>query len=276
MAAAVGTVAGNGTRTGFPAVLECAGVTAGYGDVQVLFGVDIHVERSEVVALMGANGAGKTTLLRVLSGLEPLWGGEVRLNANPVDKVPAYRRVSEGLCQIVGGESVAEGLTVAEHMRLWGNSLGRRGAVAQGRMADVYEVFPRLQERQSQVASTLSGGEKQMLALSKALIVHPDLLIIDEFSLGLAPIVVGELLPVIRRINERGSAVLMVEQSVNVALAVADRAYCMEKGAMVYEGSATELRQQPELLRSVYLEGVTAALSQQPQAGSQQPQAGGS
>ena len=129
-------------------------------------------------------------------------------------------------------------------------------------MEEVFEVFPRLGERQSQLASTLSGGEKQMLALSKALIVHPDLLVIDEFSLGLAPKVVGELLPVIRSINARGAAVLMVEQSVNVALSVADRAYCMEKGRLVYEGSAEQLRSQPDLLQSVYLEGVTAALAQ--------------
>lgn len=251
----------------FPPVLECRSVTAGYGDVQVLFGVDMFVERAEVVALLGANGAGKTTLLRVLSGLEPLWGGEVLLNSQPIGSMPAFRRVGEGLCQIVGGESVAEGLTVAEHLRLWATTVDRRNPLAVERMEEVFEVFPRLGERQSQLASTLSGGEKQMLALSKALIVHPDLLVIDEFSLGLAPKVVGELLPVIRGINQRGAAVLMVEQSVNVALSVADRAYCMEKGRLVYEGSAEELRSQPDLLQSVYLEGVTAALAQHTSAG---------
>ncbi len=246
--------------SGFPPVLECRGVTAGYGDVQVLFGVDMHIQRGEVVALLGANGAGKTTLLRVLSGLEPSWGGEVLLNSVPLGDTPCFRRIGEGICQIVGGESIADGLTVGEHLKLWASSLERGAPVAE-RMQEVAAVFPRLEERRSQMASTLSGGEKQMLALAKALIVHPDLLVIDEFSLGLAPIVVGELLPVIRRINERGSAVLMVEQSVNVALAVAHRAYCMEKGAMVYHGSAEQLRSQPDLLRSVYLEGVTAALA---------------
>jgi branched-chain amino acid transport system ATP-binding protein len=245
--------------SGFPPVLECRGLTSGYGAVQVLFGVDMRIERGEVVALLGANGAGKTTLLRVLSGLEPAWEGEVRLNAHPLGDMPAFRRLGAGICQIVGGESIAEGLTVGEHLRLWASSLD--SAATATAMEEVDEVFPRLAERRQQMASTLSGGEKQMLALAKALVLHPDLLVIDEFSLGLAPIVVGELLPVVRRINERGSAVLMVEQSVNVALSVAHRAYCMEKGRIVYEGSADRLRAQPDLLRSVYLEGVTAALT---------------
>ena len=174
-AAGAGSAGGNATSPSgpFPPVLECRGVTAGYGDVQVLFGVDMHVERAEVVALLGANGAGKTTLLRAISGLERLWGGEVVFNSQPIDRVPAYRRVGDGLCQIVGGESVAEGLTVAEHLRLWSTTIDRRSPLAQQRLAEVFEVFPRLEERQSQVASTLSGGEKQMLALSKAIIVHP-------------------------------------------------------------------------------------------------------
>lgn len=245
--------------SGFPPVLQCQDVTAGYGGVQVLFGVNMSIQRGEVVALLGANGAGKTTLLRVLSGLEPAWEGGVWLNSQPLGDMPAFRRVEAGICQIVGGASIAEGLTVGEHLRLWAASLD--GGASEATMAEVDEVFPRLSERRSQVASTLSGGEKQMLALAKALIVHPDLLVIDEFSLGLAPIVVGELLPVIRRINERGSAVLMVEQSVNVALSVAHRAYCMEKGCIVYEGTADQLRANPQLLQSVYLEGVTAALN---------------
>jgi branched-chain amino acid transport system ATP-binding protein len=245
--------------SGFPPVLECRGVTAGYGGVQVLFGVDMRIQRGEVVALLGSNGAGKTTFLRVLSGLEPAWDGGVWLNSQPLGNMAAFRRVTAGICQIVGGESIAEGLTVGEHLRLWASSL--EGGASTEVLAELDEVFPRLAERRGQLASTLSGGEKQMLALSKALIVRPELLVIDEFSLGLAPIVVGELLPVIRRINERGSAVLMVEQSVNVALSVAHRAYLMEKGAIVYEGTADQLRANPHLLQSVYLEGVTAALS---------------
>ena len=247
--------------TGFPAVLECRGLTAGYGDIQVLFGVDLRIERGEVVALLGANGAGKTTLLRVISGLEPTWAGSLTLNGIDLAGMAAPERVPEGICQIVGGRSIAAGLTVGEHLRLWGHALGRDRAAFDARIAEVHEVFPRLAERERQSAATLSGGEKQMLALSKALVLRPDLLVIDEFSLGLAPKVVGELLPVIRRINERGAAVLVVEQSVNVALAVADRAYCMEKGEIVYDGSAERLRDDPELMRAVYLEGVSKALS---------------
>ncbi|MEZ5267235.1 MAG: ABC transporter ATP-binding protein [Microthrixaceae bacterium] len=240
----------------FPPVLSCHSVTSGYGDVKVLFGVDLRIERAEVVALMGANGAGKTTLLRVISGLEPLWSGELLLNDLPLDAVAPHRRVEAGICQIVGGSSVAAGLTVNEHLRLWASTVEGGQKVLETRLAEVHEVFPRLAERRHQDAATLSGGEKQMLALSKALIVHPDLLVIDEFSLGLAPKVVGDLLPVIRRINERGSAVLLVEQSANVALGIADRAYCMEKGSIIYQGDARSLASDPELLASVYLQGV--------------------
>lgn len=239
----------------FPPVLECGAVTAGYGHVQVLFGVDLRIERGEVVALMGANGAGKTTLLRVISGLEPLWSGEVSLNDRPIGSMPAHRRVGEGICQVVGGESIAAGLTVAEHLRLWAATHdGPQRALAE-RNAQVAEVFPRLAERRDQDAATLSGGEKQMLALAKALIMAPELLVIDEFSLGLAPKVVGELMPVIAAINERGSAVLLVEQSANVALALAERVYCMEKGSITWSGTAQSLAEDPQLLASVYLHG---------------------
>lgn len=244
----------------FPPVLRCSSVTSGYGDVQVLFGVDLQIERAEMVALLGANGAGKTTLLRVVSGLEPLWSGEIRLNDQQLDTVAPHRRVSAGICQIVGGSSVAAGLSVHEHLRLWGTTVQGGSRITEERLAEVHEVFPRLAERPHQDAATLSGGEKQMLALSKALIVRPELLVIDEFSLGLAPKVVGELLPVIARINARGTAVLIVEQSANVALSVAERAYCIEKGSITYAGTSEDLRADPELLASVYLQGVGPAI----------------
>jgi ABC-type branched-subunit amino acid transport system ATPase component len=169
-------------------------------------------------------------------------------------------RVSLGISQIAGGRAVAEGLTVAENLRMFGYSLGTDRAALRSGIEAALDAFPRLAERRNQAASTLSGGEKQMLALAKAFILRPRLLIIDEFSLGLAPKIVGELLPVVTRINQAGTAVLLVEQSVNIALSIAEHAYCMEKGEIVYDGAASRLRDDPELLRSVYLEGVSKAL----------------
>jgi branched-chain amino acid transport system ATP-binding protein len=163
-----------------------------------------------------------------------------------------------GLHQIVGGEAVVGPLTVEENLKLFDH--GVSPDEREQRTAEALAVFPRLAERLKQRAETLSGGEKQMLALAKALIVRPQLLLIDEFSLGLAPKVIADLLPVVRQIAEQGSAVLIVEQSVNIALSIADYAYVIEKGEIGYEGSAAELRDRPELLQSAYLEGLSQAL----------------
>jgi branched-chain amino acid transport system ATP-binding protein len=163
-----------------------------------------------------------------------------------------------GLHQIVGGEAVVGPLTIDENLRMFCHGVEIDDEVDP--LAEVFDVFPILKERRQQRAETLSGGEKQMLSLAKALIVQPRLLLVDEFSLGLAPIIVGELLPVIRTIADRGAAVLLVEQSVNIALSIADYAYVMEKGEIGYEGPADELRDQPDLVRSAYLEGLSQAL----------------
>ncbi|MGI9608495.1 MAG: ATP-binding cassette domain-containing protein [Acidimicrobiales bacterium] len=240
------------------AVLDIKDLQVSYGSVQVLFDVDLTIQPGQVVALLGTNGAGKTTLLRTISGLEPVGSGSVVYSGLDITKTRPTWRVGMGLHQIVGGEAVVGPLTVDENLRLFSHDVGARDGVDP--LAEVFQVFPILEERRFQRAETLSGGEKQMLALSKALIVKPRLLLIDEFSLGLAPIVVGELLPVVRTIVERGSAVLLVEQSVNIALAIADYAYVMEKGEIGYHGPADELRAQPELVRSAYLEGLSQAL----------------
>jgi ABC-type branched-subunit amino acid transport system ATPase component len=163
-----------------------------------------------------------------------------------------------GLHQVVGGNAIVGPLTVAENLRLFCHSLDRVDDVDP--LAEVFDVFPRLAERQHQRAETMSGGERQMLAMSKALIVRPRLLLIDEFSLGLAPLVIADLLPVVRQIAERGAAVLLVEQSVNIALSVADYAYVMEKGEIGYQGPSAVLRSQPDLVRSAYLEGLSRVL----------------
>lgn len=244
---------------GSGALLDCEGLDVGYDGVQVLFDVGLRVEDGQVVALMGTNGAGKTTLLRTISGLQPQRRGRVMFSGVDVSSFDPTWRVALGISQIAGGRAVAEALTVSDNLRLFSHSLGSRRRQHEA-IDRALSFFPRLAERQGQLASTLSGGEKQMLSLAKALILQPRLLIIDEFSLGLAPKVVGELLPAIARINADGTAVLLVEQSVNIALSVASHAYVMEKGEIVYEGDAATLRDDPDLMKAVYLEGITAAL----------------
>lgn len=247
-------------RGGHEPLLDVAALRAGYDGIEVLDGVDLHVDPGELVSLIGTNGAGKTTLLRTISGLLSPTAGVVRFGGVDLADLDAPSRVVLGISQIAGGSAVAPGLTVAENLRMFAHTLpsAHGGADVNGR---AFEVFPRLAERRGQLASTLSGGEQQMLALSKALILRPQLLIIDEFSLGLAPKLVGELLPVVTEINDGGTAVLLVEQSVNIALSVSSRAYVMEKGRIVHEGSSDELAGDPDLLASVYLEGVASAMA---------------
>ncbi len=241
-----------------PPLLSVEQVSVAYGPVQVLFDVDLRVEEGAVVALLGTNGAGKTTLLRAISGLEPTIGGRIVYAGLDITKTRPTWRVGMGLHQIVGGEAVVGTLTVAENLRLCGHGI-ERSHRDEG-IAEAYGLFPRLAERAGQRAATLSGGEKQMLSLAKAIITPPRLLLIDEFSLGLAPTVIADLLPVVRRIAAEGAAVLLVEQSVNIALSVADNAYVMEKGEIGYSGPAEQLRARPDLLQAAYLEGLAHAL----------------
>ena len=241
-----------------PPLLSVERLSVSYGSVQVLFGVDLAVPEGAVVALMGTNGAGKTTLLRAVSGLEPTVGGRIVYSGLDITKTRPTWRVGMGLHQVVETGAVVGPLTVAENLALFGHGLDRAGRARS--IAEAYELFPRLAERSRQRAATLSGGEKQMLGLAKAVVTPPRLLLIDEFSLGLAPTVIADLLPVIRRIADQGAAVLLVEQSVNVALSVADHAYVMEKGEIGYSGPAAELRARPDLLRAAYLEGLAHAL----------------
>ena len=243
-------------------LLSVEQVSVAYETVQVLFDVDLQVDEGAVVALLGTNGAGKTTLLRAISGLEPTIGGRIVYAGLDITKTRPTWRVGMGLHQIVGGETVVGPLTVAENLRLFGHGANQktRDKAAAESVAEVYELFPRLAERSGQRAETLSGGEKQMLSLAKAIIVRPRLLLIDEFSLGLAPTVIADLLPVVRQIADQGAAVLLVEQSVNIALAIADHAYVMEKGEIGHSGTAEEFRAKPNLLQAAYLEGLASAL----------------
>lgn len=240
-------------------LLSCRGVDFSYGQLQVLFGVDFTVDVGEMVALLGTNGAGKSTLLRVISGLGLPSAGRVHFGSHDITYLDPERRVHHGIVQIPGGKAVFGPMTVIDNLRVFGHSLPRSSTELEAGIEATFEAFPRLAERRNQLASTLSGGEQQMLALGKALIVRPKLLLIDELSLGLAPIIVGQLLEMVRRINAEGTAVVLVEQSVNVALSLVDHAYFMEKGQIRFDGPAKELLERRDLLRSVFLEGVEGA-----------------
>jgi ABC-type branched-subunit amino acid transport system ATPase component/MFS family permease len=241
-------------------MLACRHVDFSYGQLQVLFDVNFTVDDGETVALLGTNGAGKSTLLRVISGLGLPSRGTVHFRGADVTYLDAERRLRLGITQIPGGRAIFGPLTVVENIRVYGHSLGRDRAAVDRGVEATFDAFPRLAERRNQLASTLSGGEQQMLALGKAFVLEPQLLLIDELSLGLAPKIVAELLEMVRRINAAGTAVVLVEQSVNIALSLVDHAYFMEKGEIRFDGAATDLLDRRDLLRSVFLEGATKGL----------------
>jgi ABC-type branched-subunit amino acid transport system ATPase component len=240
-------------------MLACRGIDFSYGQLQVLFDVGFTVDDGEMVALLGVNGAGKSTLLKVISGIGLPARGSVRYRGQEITYLDAERRLRLGITQIPGGRAVFGPMTVVENLRSYGYTLGRdRGAVDRA-IDTCFEAFPRLYERRGSLAATLSGGEQQMLGLSKALMLRPRLLLIDELSLGLAPVIVGQLLDMVRRINADGTAVVLVEQSVNIALNLVEHAYFMEKGEMRFDGRADELLARDDLLRAVFLKGAGAA-----------------
>jgi len=240
-------------------MLSCKGIDFSYGQLQVLFDVDFTVDDGEMVALLGTNGAGKSTLLKVISGIGLPTSGNVRYRGQDITYLDAERRARLGITQIPGGRSVFGPLTVIENLRSYGYTLGRERKNLDRLIDESLVAFPRLAERRNSLAAQLSGGEQQMLGLSKALIMKPRVLVIDELSLGLAPIIVSQLLEMVRRINATGTAVVLVEQSVNIALNLVDHAYFMEKGEMRFDGRAAELLARDDLLRAVFLEGTKAA-----------------
>jgi len=241
-------------------LLVCRGIDFSYGPLQVLFGVDFTVDDGQLVALLGTNGAGKSTLLRVVAGLGLPTAGSVHFQGEDITFLDAEARLRAGIAEVPGGHAVFGPLTVAENLRVVGGGAGRSRRDTDATIDDVFATFPRLAERRNQPASTLSGGEQQMLGLSKALLHRPRVLLVDELSLGLAPKVVGELLTLVRRINAEGTAVVLVEQSVNVALSLADHAYFMEKGEVRFDGPAKQLLDRGDLVRSVFLGGAAKRL----------------
>ena len=237
-------------------LLDVRGCDFFYGQVQVLFDVDFTVEEGSLVALLGTNGAGKSTLLRVISGLGIPRKGTVRLSGQNITYISPERRVQLGITHIGSGRPVFSSLSVIENLRTSGYVLGNDRGQLEGRIEEAIGLFPVLEQRRNQRAGTLSGGEQQMLALARALILKPKLLCIDELSLGLAPIVVEQLLEAIKRMHEEGTTIVLVEQSVNLALSVAEVAHFMEKGEIKFSGPARDLLERDDLLRSVFLKGA--------------------
>ncbi|HVM54436.1 MAG TPA: MFS transporter [Acidimicrobiales bacterium] len=240
-------------------LVELRGIDFSYGPTQVLFGVDLDIPEGEIVALLGTNGAGKSTVLRVLTGLEHPRRGQVRFRGEDITYLEAEQILGLGIAQMPGGKAVFPGMTVEENLRVGAFTYRDDKRRVETDLAEVYERFPRLGERRRQLAATLSGGEQQMLALAKAFLTQPTLLCIDELSLGLAPSVTADLLAIVRELHERGTTIVVVEQSVNVALALATTAVFMEKGQVRYSGPAEDLRDRSDLLRSVFLQGATAS-----------------
>ena len=234
-------------------ILTVEDVSFAYGQLRVLFDISLHVERGEALALLGTNGAGKSTLLRVVSGLEKPSAGKVVLDGREIGGMPAEKLVEHGIVLIPGGRAVFTDMTIAENLQMQALTVRNDKAWLEERREVVLSTFPRLAERLNQQAGTLSGGEQQQLALAKALLLDPKVLCIDELSLGLAPIVVGELLEVVRRIHEQGITVVLVEQSLNIAVQLCDRAVFLEKGEVRFEGKAKDLLERDDIARAVFL-----------------------
>ncbi len=226
-------------------------VQAGYGDFQALFNITLTVDPGEIVTLIGANGAGKTTTLRVVSGVLRAKKGTVRFLGDDISRVPAYEMVERGVSHVPEGRQLFPFMSVEENLAL-GAYTGRTRAKLQETMEEQFEFFPRLKERRTQMAGTLSGGEQQMVAIARGLMAHPKLLLLDEPSLGLAPKIVEEVFENINRIRGRGVTVLIVEQNVVDALSIADRGYVVENGAIEMQGSSKELLND-ERVRAAYL-----------------------
>src|SRR5437763_1311235 len=235
------------------ALLEVSGLRAGYGRLPVIFGIDLSVGEGEIVALLGLNGAGKTTTLRAISGMIPVMEGTVRFDGADIAGQPAERITRRGLLHVPEGRGIFPNLRVDESLRLAAALAKLDGAEVNRRVEEAYTTFPSLERRRTQPAGTLSGGEQQMLALARALIWRPRLLMVDEVSQGLAPAIVDRLFEIVGAFRDNGTALILVEQFVTRALAVADRAYVVEKGEIGYSGTAAALAADEEFVRSSYL-----------------------
>ena len=230
-------------------LLEVNDLHVYYGVIQALKGISFHVEKGEIVALIGANGAGKTTTLHTLSGLLRAKQGTIRYQDTDITKMPGHKIVTLGMAQVPEGRRVFPDLTVLANLKM-GAYTRRDKAEIDETLKMVYERFPRLEERKNQTAGTLSGGEQQMLAMGRALMSHPQLILMDEPSMGLSPLLVNEIFDIIQKINSDGTTVLLVEQNAKKALSVANRAYVMETGMISMEGKAQDLLENPQIQKA--------------------------
>lgn len=238
-------------------MLEVQGLEVSYGAIRVIDGVHLSVAPGEIVALLGTNGAGKSTVLKAVSGIIPIGAGRISFSGQDLAGAAPETIVSAGIGHVPGGRGLLSSLTVEENLRLGGHLLPRARLGAAVEQAASH--FPWMAERRRQPAGTLSGGEQQMLAIARALVCSPRLLMVDELSLGLAPAIVDDLIALLRRLrDERGVAILLVEQHVTLALSVAERAYFLERGQVRFEGPSAELLSRDDLLRSVFLQGAPA------------------
>ena len=235
------------------ALLEVNNLEVSYGLIKAVKGVSFHVEEGEIVSLIGANGAGKTTIMHALGGLIPKCGGSVNFDGTDITATPAHKLVSRGMAHVPEGRRIFQELTVLENLRM-GYYIKKDKAEFQRKLEEMYSHFPILSERKNQIAGTLSGGEQQMLAMSRALMSSPRLLLLDEPSMGLSPLYVNTIFDMIKRVNEMGTTVLLVEQNAKKALSIANRAYVLEIGNMTKTGTGEELLGD-EAIKKAYLGG---------------------
>lgn len=222
------------------AMLEVKDLKVSYGVIEAIQGVSFEVNQGEIIALIGANGAGKTTILQTISGLIPAKSGTITFNDKDITKTPGYKIVTMGMAQVPEGRRVFSQLSVLQNLRLGAYTRKDKNEIEES-LQMVYERFPRLAERKNQAAGTLSGGEQQMLAMGRALMSKPDIVLMDEPSMGLSPILVNEIFDIIKEINKSGTTILLVEQNAKKALSIANRAYVLETGKITLSGDAKEL-----------------------------------
>ncbi len=234
-------------------MLKVEDINVYYGAIHAIKGISLEVSEGEIVALIGSNGAGKSTTLRTISGLMKPKTGKIMYEGNDISGLPAHKIVGMGLCQVPEGRHVFANMSVLENLEMGAYLRSDKEAIAED-MKKVFDRFPRLLERKNQIAGTLSGGEQQMLAMGRALMSRPKLLLLDEPSMGLAPLLVKEIFNIIKDINATGTTVLLVEQNANMALSIADKAYVLETGRITLSGTAKELASSEEV-RKAYLGG---------------------
>ncbi|MCR4706264.1 MAG: ABC transporter ATP-binding protein [Lachnospiraceae bacterium] len=222
------------------AMLEIKDLEVCYGMIRAIKGISFHVEEGEVIALIGANGAGKTTILHTITGLVPAKSGSVTFEGTDITKTPGHKIVSMGMAHVPEGRRIFAQLSVLQNLKM-GAFTRKDKAEIEETLQSVYKRFPRLEERQNQLAGTLSGGEQQMLAMGRALMSHPKIILMDEPSMGLSPIFVNEIFDIIKEVSKSGTTVLLVEQNAKKALTIADRAYVLETGNIALEGKASDL-----------------------------------